>query len=475
MKRVNGQVEQANRQAEYINENLRRMAERTNMCRPRNNRLPQQLASRPPPHSFIGTSSEELNSRPEAIGQSYDVARTHFPQLSPGRAFGFSQDGRFAKFGRGFWEHVSDVYDWERSISRDPHFRPGIREMATGIRLIVGDDLADHIATPHNFLLEDGSSKLSQDQRMALTQYKYLVMVFQGPSRSGQEDFVILLLQMPNQYVLTFSASNGTPEGKKDLHQQALNALDNMLRNSDLPAIRWSREGMGRMMKVTPDSRNWANPYLTLEAFRVFIREARRQECDYEDWPFSQRYLSLPKSERTGDRARDMWLGDLRGALGSPEDQPLQSDVTQTQPHNHMYNQAYPDIAGSASNAQRGYPGMGSSSDTWIPGGTGSISTAYVSPVTAGSVNSPQEGFPWMGSPNNAWKPNDAVSSSPSHSIPGAASGASGAQNRSFGAVRSLDTTWQEYGGGVPSQPGLDTGDLSESHSNWGLPDVSQS
>lgn len=78
-------------------------------------------------------------------------------------------------------------------------------------------------------------------------------------------------------------------------------------------------------MKVTSGS-NWVNPYLTLEPFRVFIQESKRQQQDYEDWPDSELYSSLYGTTSEEDFARDPWLHDLRGALGHRADQPLRID-----------------------------------------------------------------------------------------------------------------------------------------------------
>lgn len=201
--------------------------------------------------------------------------------------------------------------------------------MATGIRLVIGDEFADHIAAPHQFLVDDQSTKLSQDERSALAQHRYLVMVYQGIGAPGNEDFIIILLSMPMQNAYTFGALNGTlpVKNREDLHRRAVMALDATLRENALPAIQWrSREMPGRMMKVTAEP-SWANPYLTLEVFRVFVRESRRQESEYEDWPSSRRFESLPLSQCHGGTVRDFWCADLRGALGSHANQPLRIEL----------------------------------------------------------------------------------------------------------------------------------------------------
>lgn len=299
-------------------------SDRLTHCRPRTNRLPQEVDSRPRPRPTHDAKLEELAQRPLKMGDGYDLASTIFSHLSPGEAFGNSQDGLFGKIGLRFWEHVSDVYDWERAICEDPNFRPSIRQLLTGVRLIIGDEFADHIATPHALLMDGKSTKLSQEERSILTRRKYLVMVFHDVVFYGPDDFVILLLQMPNQTVLTFAAHNGNSESKQRLHTRAVTALDKMLRENDLPRVRWyQKDDMGRMMDVTSDSRAWANPYLTLEAFRVFIREVGRQESEYEDWTGSEHYSTVPESECNGDTARDLWCADLRGALGHRALQPL--------------------------------------------------------------------------------------------------------------------------------------------------------
>lgn len=304
--------------------------------RPRANHLPQEVSSGPKPVSADEVDTRELSSRPLFIGSSSDVARRQFPDLTPGEAFGGSQEGRFGKHGRHFWMHVSDVYDWERALCREPRFRPGVREMATGIRLIVGDEFADHIAVPHGFLENGKSFVLAEEERQALRHAKYMAMMFKGSGPPGQEDMVLVLLLMPDQVVSTFSAHQGTPKSKEHLHDQAVEAMNKTLQDNTLSRLQWYMGKNGDMMKVTPGA-NWENPYLTLEAFRVFIREARRQRCDYEDWPHSERYSALPASKQNGDTARDFWCADLRGALGHRPDQPFMvEDASSAQEPRHV-------------------------------------------------------------------------------------------------------------------------------------------
>lgn len=270
---------------------------------------------------------EELNSRPLFIGSSVDVAQRHFSNLTPGKAFGRSQNGRFGKHGREFWAHVSDIYDWERALCEDLHFRPGIREIAAGIRIIIGDEFVEHIAAPHGFLENGKSFILSPEERRGLLNVKYLAMAFKGSGPPGQEDLMIVLLLMPNQHIFTFMAHQGTPASKKLLHEQAYNAMNKMLKDNTLSQLQWFQGKPGEMMKVTPGS-NWENPYLTLEAFRVLVRESRRQRCEYEDWPHSVTYSGLPDSQKHGGTARDFWRTYLRGALGHHPDRPLMVDPT---------------------------------------------------------------------------------------------------------------------------------------------------
>lgn len=299
------------------------------MGRPRQNQLPQEVQPGPQMTSANEADIEELNSRPLFIGSSVDVAKRHFSSLTPGKAFGRSQNGRFGKHGREFWAHVSDVYDWERALCRDPHFRPGVREIATGIRIIIGEEFVEHIAAPHGFLEPGKSFILSPEERRGLLDVKYLAMAFKGSGPPGQEDLMIVLLLMPNQHIFTFMARQGTPASKKHVHEQAYNAMNKMLEDNTLSRLQWLQNKPGEMMKVTPGS-NWENPYLTLEAFRVFIRESRRQRCDYEDWPHSVIYSGLPDSRKHGGTARDFWRTYLRGALGHRPDRPLMVDPTTT-------------------------------------------------------------------------------------------------------------------------------------------------
>lgn len=92
-----------------------------------------------------------------------------------------------------------------------------------------------------------------------------------------------------------------------------------MLQENTLPKVIYN-DNIPITMRVTSGS-SWANPYLTLEAFRVFIRESRRQVIDYEDWTTA--YLSIRGPERRVEAVRSNWLGDLRAALGHRVDLPL--------------------------------------------------------------------------------------------------------------------------------------------------------
>lgn len=312
----------------------------------------------------------ELLNRPRFIGISEEAVHRHFSYLHPGAAFDHSWDGSFGKYGQKYWQQVSDIYDWERKISDNMIFRPTGREILTGVELIIGDEFFGDITKVDITLEDDKMAILAEEHRRALTQFRYLAAVYQSPGARGREDFVILLLMMPDQHVYTFSANKRSPGGKQELHAMAVRALDKMLRNNTIPGVH-QYGSMGQCMKVTSGS-NWVNPYLTLEAFRVFIRESKRQQQDYEDWPDSELYSSLCGATSEEDFARDLWLHDLRGALGHRADQPLRIDpsdacdasVLSDEPsldqgsHSPSLDQGYTGSDQGYTGSDRGYTGL---------------------------------------------------------------------------------------------------------------------
>lgn len=70
-------------------------SDRLTHCRPRTNRLPQEVDSRPRPRPrpTDNVKLEELAQRPLKMGDGYELASTIFSHLSPGEALGNSQDG----------------------------------------------------------------------------------------------------------------------------------------------------------------------------------------------------------------------------------------------------------------------------------------------------------------------------------------------------------------------------------------------
>lgn len=88
----------------------------------------------------------------------------------------------------------------------NPINRPDLREIATGIRLIIGGEFANHIFVPHGYLAENASSRLSDAEQQAYARSLFMSTIYKAEGVPNQVGFVILRMELPDRSVLTFGS-----------------------------------------------------------------------------------------------------------------------------------------------------------------------------------------------------------------------------------------------------------------------------
>lgn len=128
--------------------------------------------------------------------------------------------------------------------------------MATGIRLIIGGEFADHIFAPHGYLAENASSRLSDAEQQAYARSLFMSTIYKAEGVPNLVGFVILQMKLPDRTVLAFGATrNG--EAEKLLHKTAVDTLNKMLQENTLPKVTYN-DNIPTTMRVTSGS-SWAS------------------------------------------------------------------------------------------------------------------------------------------------------------------------------------------------------------------------